>query len=156
MSLLIIIRFYMSSLDRLVRRIHDECCCFRLPDDKVKDIEDMVVSLVKFKLPVMLQRHSRCRYSIAEVVNAGSYFEQTKIELPNEFDFMLVVEQLSREDSIFISQGCKPGHARVAVQEPELWDTARSEDSPEHQFEIALLQFNMHVRETLNCCYRNP
>lgn len=156
MSLLFIIRFHMSSLDRLVRRIHDECCCFRLPDDKVKDIEDMVVSLVKFKLPVMLQRHSRCRYSIAEVVNAGSYFEQTKIELPNEFDFMLVVEQLSREDSIFISQGCKPGHARVAVQEPELWDTARSEDSPEHQFEIALLQFNVHVRETLKLLLSEP
>lgn len=146
----------MSSLDRLVRRIHDEYCCFRLPDEKVKDIEDMVVSLVKYKLPVLLQHHSRYRYSIAEVVDAGSYFEQTKIELPNEFDFMLVVEQLSRENSIFISQGCKPGHAHVAVQEPELWDTARSDDSPEHQFEIALLQFNMHVRETLKLLLSEP
>lgn len=44
----------MFLLDWLVRWIYDEYCCFCLFDEKVKDIEDMVVSFVKYKFLVLL------------------------------------------------------------------------------------------------------
>lgn len=146
----------MPLLDRVVRRIHDEHCRFRLSDDEVKDIEDMVLHLVKDLLPGRLLNDSGGRYSIAEVIEAGSYFEQTKIQLPNEFDFMLAVDQLSGEESIFLSQGCKPGYAHVRVTEPQIWDTTSCDDDPERRFEIALLQFNMYVRESLKLLLLEP
>lgn len=146
----------MASLDRLVSWIHKEHCKFRLSDNVVKDIEDMVVNLVRVLLPELLRHYPGCRYSVAEVIDAGSYFEQTKIELPNEFDFMLVVEQLSSEEAITVMKGCREGYARVGVINPELWDRATADDGPERRFELALLQFNMYVRETLKLALTEP
>ncbi|XP_061176292.1 uncharacterized protein LOC133185212 [Saccostrea echinata] len=146
----------MTSLDRVIRLIHNEQCNFRVSDDIVKDIEDMVVHLVKDLLPKLIKSYPGCHYSVAEVVDAGSYFEQTKIELPNEFDFMLVVEQLSNEDSISLTKGCREGYAHVGVVNQELWDSAEPDDGPERRFEIAMLQFNMFVRETLKLLLSEP
>ncbi|XP_062597426.1 uncharacterized protein LOC134258853 [Saccostrea cucullata] len=146
----------MTSLDGVIRLIHDKQCSFRVSDDVVKDIEDMVVHLVKNLLPKLLKCYPSCHFSVAEVVDAGSYFEQTKIELPNEFDFMLVVEQLSNVDSISLKKGCRDGYARVGVVNQELWDSAKPDDGPERRFEIAMLQFNMFVRETLKLLLSEP
>ena len=146
----------MSSLDQLVSWIHDRHCKFRLSDDVVLDIEELVVDLVNVQLPELIKHYPGCRYSVAEVINAGSYFEKTKIKLPNEFDFMLVVEQLSSEQAITIMKGCRDGYARVRVIDSELWDRTKEDDSPERLFELALLQFNMYVRETLKLALSEP
>ena len=146
----------MTSLDKLVSWIHDNHCKFRLSDDVVQDIEEMIVTLIRVLLPELLKQYPGCRYSVAEVINAGSYFEKTKIELPNEFDFMLVVEQLSSERAITVSKGCRDGYARLQVIDSELWDRTTDDDSLERIFELALLQFNMYVRETLKLVLSEP
>lgn len=79
------------ALTKFVKFINDNECRFQLDLDEVKDLEDAVTYVFKRYL---LETFNNCRefrgkYSISEIINAGSYFEQTKIKLPDEFDFMV-------------------------------------------------------------------
>jgi len=139
------------SLAHFVRDIHDKNCRFQLSVDEVKDLEDVVSYVVRRYIPETLRILPGCwnRFSIAEIVNAGSYFEQTKIKHPDEFDFMVVVKELSEPESIEISKGCKPGYVNVKATDENRWGKTQDRQTAEKSFEIAILGFNAYLRKAL-------
>ena len=73
----------MSSLDQLMSWIHDKHCKFRLSDDVVQDIEQLVVNLVSVLLPELLKHYPGCRYSVAEVISSSSSSRRRKRKTKN-------------------------------------------------------------------------
>ena len=139
------------ALTKFVKFINDNECRFQLDLDEVKDLEDAVTYVFKRYL---LETFNNCRefrgkYSISEIINAGSYFEQTKIKLPDEFDFMVVFQELSDPSSKMISKGCRKGYVNVKTTGQIGWGRAYSEQTPEQTFEIAMLGFNACLRKVL-------
>lgn len=133
-------------MNRFVRELHEDRCRFGLPDDEVKAIEDAIHYLVKVYLPqnLALLPENHQRFTIAQVISSGSYYEETKIGNPDEFDFMLVAQDLSQAGAVVLSEGCKPGHVKVAATGD--WGKVKEDQTANHSFELALLAFNLYVR----------
>ena len=77
---------------------------FSMDEREVHDIRNSVIEMVHNiadKLGNIDQR-----FKIAKVITVGSAAEGTQIVQPNEFDFHLIVEHLSQEDAIYISEDC--------------------------------------------------
>ena len=127
-------------------------CVFQIPKEEVDEIERFVMKIAKDFLPKTIQtiaaRHNH-RFSVKEVISAGSYFEQTKIKLPNEFDFMVVVKELSSPTMLSVQRGCKPGYAKVQMKERSKWYNA-NDWSPEKELQTTILGFNAYVRQAVS------
>ena len=139
------------ALTKFVKYINDNECRFKLDLDEVKDLEDAVTYVVKRYLPETFNNLPEFvgKYSIGEIINAGSYFEQTKIKCPNEFDFMVVFQELSDPRSLMISKGCRKGYVNVKTAGKIDWGIAYSDQTPEQTFKIAMLGFNACLRKVL-------
>ena len=139
------------ALTKFVKYINGNECRFQLDLDDVKDLEDAVTFVLKRDLPETFNNLPECigKYSIDEIINAGSYFEQTKIKRPDEFDFMVVFQELSNPRSLMISKGCRKGYVNVKTAGQIDWGTTYSYQTPEQTFEIAMLGFNACLRKVL-------
>ena len=145
------------SINKFIRDLHDKRCTFSMTQEEVKDLELIVNHVVRDYLPQVIQQLpvNQNMIKIKDILDAGSYFEGTKIKNPNEFDFMVVVEQLSG-DGIVLSKGCKPGYVRVGTSNQELWGYTDENQTEERSFQIAMLQFNMYIRYALELCTKLP
>lgn len=137
------------SLERFIEELHANECAFRLPAEHVQDLEDVVTVVIKLFLPKALEMIPDCyeRFTVQEICNAGSYFEKTKIKAPDEYDFMVVVKELSEPGAIKVEKGCKNGYARINVIDHEKWGYKAPFQTSAKTFETAILQFNFYVRQ---------
>ncbi|VDI76144.1 Hypothetical predicted protein [Mytilus galloprovincialis] len=85
----------MSSLDLYIQNLHDHQCIFQIPKNEVKEIEHFVIHIVKRFIPTTIKALNP-NFTVLEVVNAGRYFEHTKVKNPDEFDLMVVMRELSK------------------------------------------------------------
>ncbi|XP_052088112.1 uncharacterized protein LOC127725277 [Mytilus californianus] len=139
----------MSSLDIYIQNLHDQQCIFQIPKNEVKEIERFVIHIVKNFIPTTIKALNP-NFTVLEVVNAGSYFEHTKVKNPDEFDFMVVVRELSTPVSVQIQKGCIPGYANVKLRQKGRWHSSGMEYTPEKEFEISILSFNAYLRQAVS------
>lgn len=139
------------SLERFIEELHANECAFKLPAEQVQDLEDVVTVVIKLFLPKALEMIPDCceRFTVQEICNAGSHFERTKIKAPDEYDFMVVVKELSEPGAIKVEKGCKNGYARIKVIHHEKWGYKAPFQTSDKTFETAILQFNFYVRQAL-------
>ncbi|CAG2245181.1 DDX46 [Mytilus edulis] len=50
-------------------------------------------------------------------IEAGSFYEGTKVGQPNEFDFTVILNHLSTPGAIRIADGCSPGYKKIFVED---------------------------------------
>ncbi|CAG2226784.1 MB21D1 [Mytilus edulis] len=143
------VRTDMSSLDVYIQNVHDHQCIFQIPKNEVREIEHFVIHIVKRFIPTTIKALNP-NFTVLEVVNAGSYFEHTKVKNPDEFDFMVVVRELSTPVSVQIQKGCTPGYANVKLRQRGRWHSSGIEYTPEKEFEISILSFNAFLRQAVS------
>ena len=136
------------SLDRFINDLHAKECAFKLPAEYVQDLEETITEVIKSFLPKALEMIPG-RFTVQEIANAGSHFERTKIKEPNEYDFMVVIKELSQTGAIILEKGCKNGYVRVKVTDQNKWDFAYPSQTPNMSFETTFLQFNLYIRQAL-------
>ncbi|CAC5391709.1 unnamed protein product [Mytilus coruscus] len=115
----------------------------------VKEIERFIIHIVKDFIPTTIKALNPS-FTVLEVVNAGSYFEHTKVKNPDEFDFMVVVGELSTPVSVQIFKGCMPGYANVKLRQKGRWHSSGMEYTPEKEFEISIISFNAYLRQAVS------
>ena len=54
-------------------------------------------------------------FRISKSIPTGSFYENTKVGSPDEFDFMVVLENLSQPGSVELKQGCTPWYPKVKI-----------------------------------------
>ncbi|CAC5418118.1 unnamed protein product [Mytilus coruscus] len=139
----------MSNLDTYIQNLHDQQCIFQIPKNEVKEIERFIIHIVKDFIPTTIKALNP-NFTVLEVVNAGSYFEHTKVKNPDEFDFMVVLRELSTPVSVQIQKGCMPGYANVKLRQKGRWHSSWVEYTQEKEFEISILSFNAFLREAVS------
>ena len=93
---------------------------FKLDKHEVCDIRKAVIELVK-KITVKLEQIDE-KFRIRDVVLVGSAKEWTQITVPEEYDFLLVLDALSQQDRIEIDKVCldKENGAHVKVKDSRI------------------------------------
>ncbi|XP_078376867.1 uncharacterized protein LOC144660160 [Oculina patagonica] len=115
------------SLRTFLHRLHEEYCKFTIPSSEVSDIESSVYEA----LSAILQKGQTLKvvaedtadeedevetygelFSVEEILPVGSFFEKTKIAVPDEFDFNIKLQV----GEIDIHLGCRPGRVGVTFE----------------------------------------
>lgn len=55
-------------------------------------------------------------FKILDIIPTGSSYEGTKNEAPNEFDFMLILKELSGPDKLNLHQGCSDWYPQIELR----------------------------------------
>ncbi|CAC5418123.1 unnamed protein product [Mytilus coruscus] len=137
----------MSSLDIYIKSLHDQQCIFQIPKNEVMEIKRVIIHIVKDFIPTTIKALNP-RFTVLEVINAGSYFEHTKVKNSDEFDFMVVVRELSTPVSVKIQKGCILGYANV--RQKGRWHRSWMKYTPEKEFDISILSFNAYLRQAVS------
>ena len=80
--------------NRLLRNLYKEAQ-FDREDEEVKEIEEVVKNLVHEIAETIAEKDPLFKNT---VIPSGSFYEDLKVEGPNEFDFMICLEELSEPD----------------------------------------------------------
>ena len=81
--------------------------------EKARNIQESIAENLKYFLKVVEKLEPVFR--VSELIQVGSYAEGTKINEPNEFDFLAVVDLLSKEGTITIDHNKAPWTGCVSV-----------------------------------------
>lgn len=105
--------------------IHDVYCSFKVSSSEVNDIASSVFEALSVilekgqKLKVQQPKDKQDRvvtygelFSVKEILPIGSFVENTKIVLPNEFDFNIKLDV----GELTLNEGCRPGRVRVTFK----------------------------------------
>lgn len=84
-----------SVLFHLMKTLHRKTH-FQRSDQEVKDIETSVKEVLKKLVKTFLS--SGEEYDVSDIIHVGSTFEGSKIMSPDEYDFMMVLQNLSGPD----------------------------------------------------------
>ena len=106
------------TLNRFYNEFFIKELCFN--HQEAHEIQEAVSEMVEHLVESIGHIDSRVR--INEVIPVGSAAEGTRIILPNEFDFLLVLDAFSRPGAIRIARDCSndEGHVHIIVQENDL------------------------------------
>lgn len=119
-------------LNTFLNKFHEEACSFRVTSSEVRDVESAVLQGLSTVLdkgqtlrfesirkaatipangedPVVTYRDL---FSVEKILPVGSFYEGTKLILPNQFDFNIKVNV----GEIDIHQGCRPGRVQVTFE----------------------------------------
>ena len=88
-------------------------CKFEEGREEVTHIGDNIQIIVQALLRELGDTNPIFR--ISKIIPTGSFYENTKVGSPDEFDFMVVLENLSQTGSIELKQGCTPWYPKVKI-----------------------------------------
>lgn len=88
-----------------LKYVSKQVCPFQETDQDLKDIEHHVLTLVKKLLNKVTENDSF--FKIKEVFPTESFYEETKIRSPDEFDFMVVLDPSAFANSVTLDSKCK-------------------------------------------------
>ncbi|KAH3787645.1 hypothetical protein DPMN_165772 [Dreissena polymorpha] len=97
----------------------------------ISDRADKIAEVVYRSVIVILDKVSELepRFTVSEILKVGSYFEGTKIDKIDEFDFLVVIKELSKSGAIHINkmpgpyyEGYlkEPGMVQIKLQDDDL------------------------------------
>lgn len=81
--------------ERILQYVHESRCKFRVEADRTSTNE--IESGIRFLINDIVKRIEKTapEFKILDIIPTGSSYEGTKNEAPNEFDFMLILKELS-------------------------------------------------------------
>ena len=94
----------LDTLNRFYNDLYADKIRFKLSSQEVNDIRAAVIELVKKIADKLISIDEKFR--IKDVILVGSVREGTQITLPDEYDFLLVLDALSQKDLIEINKVC--------------------------------------------------
>ncbi|KAH3787649.1 hypothetical protein DPMN_165776 [Dreissena polymorpha] len=98
----------------------------------ISERADKLAEVVYRSVYVILDKVSELepRFTVSEILKVGSYFEGTKIDKIDEFDFLVVIKELSKPGAIHINKGPdvfdegylmkEPGMVQIKLQDDDL------------------------------------
>lgn len=98
-----------------IRYLHKQHCKFEEDQQTVTEIEEGVKYIVNAVLKKVAAKNSIFEFS--KFIEAGSFYEGTKVGQPNEFDFTVILNHLSTPGAIQIADGCSPGYKKIFVED---------------------------------------
>lgn len=120
------------SLSAFLHQLHEVFCSFQVTSSEVRDVESAVLEGLSTILNTgqTLKVESICEastitasgedrvvtygdlFSVEKILPVGSFYEGTKLVLPNEFDFNIEINVGEMD----IHQGCRPGRVQVTFE----------------------------------------
>lgn len=120
------------SLSAFLYKLHEVFCSFQVTSSEVRDVESAVLEGLSTILNTgqTLKVESICEastitasgedrvvtygdlFSVEKILPVGSFYEGTKLVLPNEFDFNIEINVGEMD----IHQGCRPGRVQVTFE----------------------------------------
>ena len=104
-------------LERFFRLIYEEQCTLHESSSDVEDIDIGVRSLVNQLLEILAEQ--RPALKTLKIIAGGSFYEQTKVRHPDEFDFMVVLDPTKFASSIKLIPGCSPWFKHIHIDGPK-------------------------------------
>ena len=114
--------------------LHEHFCNYKIMKDEVTDVESAVLEgLAKIlkigeTLPLKdLKEVSVCYgdlFNIESILPVGSFYEDTKITLPNEFDYNIEINV--GEFKIIPEKGCRPGRVQIEFEKDQYFNDSKS------------------------------
>ena len=104
----------LETLNRFYNDLYDKELSLKFNDAEVTDINDAVTEFVS-KIVKTVGDRNPC-LKISDVISVGSAKEGTQICTPCEYDFLLILEKLSRPGAISITKGCPDSLSYVHVK----------------------------------------
>ncbi|XP_064596750.1 cyclic GMP-AMP synthase-like receptor [Liolophura sinensis] len=124
-------------LNRFLEEIHEEKCVFKVSKEVVNDLKEAVEELVRKLVHKVSFATAYPLFSGSKILSRGSFYEGTKVEEPNEFDFLVELDVLSQPGRVEFRSECPdcPGYTHVLFTDPELKRmNAELESSPKDNF----------------------
>lgn len=96
--------------------VHESRCKFRFEADRTST--DEIESGIRFLLNDIVKRIEKTapEFKILDIIPTGSSYEGTKNEAPNEFDFMLILKELSGPGKLNLHQGCSDWYPQIELR----------------------------------------
>ncbi|CAC5395045.1 unnamed protein product [Mytilus coruscus] len=104
--------------EKFLERVYKEKCTFQLDHEEVNDVENKTLQILRDILDNVGRANPA--FKIWEIIKSGSFYEGTKVGPPDEFDFMIVFENLSRKESIELETGCTPWFQKIKVVDADV------------------------------------
>lgn len=104
-------------IDDIVSIVH-----IKVQDDAInREIEMKVRAVVNEVL--FYTKKKDLRFKSSEIISVGSYKEKTKIIAPDEFDFLVVIDELSKPGAIsVVKDDAPPGFTYIEVNDKKMTD----------------------------------
>ena len=139
--------------NRLLRNLYKEAQ-FDREDEEVKEIEEVVNNLVHEIAETIAEKDPLFKNT---VIPSGSFYEDLKVEGPNEFDFMICLEELSEPDVCEVKEipfrsVRDPGYVDVQIKDPEFrlrWQKYISKKKENLKPKTILEKFQTLINEAL-------
>ncbi|KAK3101712.1 hypothetical protein FSP39_005771 [Pinctada imbricata] len=106
------------SVPLFMQYVLDYYCSLHIDDDHLQALKEAVYDLVK-DVTARVGEHDK-RFKAAEFVPVGSFEEGTKIQTPNEFDFMIILHRLFDKSNTYIGDGCHKSYKMMFLQNKEV------------------------------------
>lgn len=96
--------------------VHESRCKFRFEADRTST--DEIESGIRFLINDIVKRIEKTapEFKILDIIPTGSSYEGTKNEAPNEFDFMLILKELSGPGKLNLHQGCSDWYPQIELK----------------------------------------
>lgn len=96
--------------------VHESRCKFRFEADRTST--DEIESGIRFLINDIVKRIEKTapEFKILDIIPTGSSYEGTKNEAPNEFDFMLILKELSGPGKLNLHQGCSDWYPQIELR----------------------------------------
>lgn len=107
-----------SLLSTFLNEIYDKKCGFTVREPEVTDIQDAVIEMLQRIFEKMAERD--IRFAMSQCLPTGGFYEETKIENPDEFDFMILCHVLSQPSELSYEPGCT-GCVKLIPNKKENW-----------------------------------
>ncbi|XP_064596739.1 cyclic GMP-AMP synthase-like receptor [Liolophura sinensis] len=143
-------------LNRFLEEIHEEKCVFKVSKEVVNDLKEAVEELVRKFVHKVSFATAYPLFSGSKILSRGSFYEGTKVEEPNEFDFLVELDVLSQPGRVGFRSECLdcPGYTHVLFTDPELQRmNAELESSPKDNF-LRPYTISSYYRRCLEEAYR--
>lgn len=99
--------------EKFLERVYKEKCIFQLDPEELKDIENKTFQILRDILDNVGRANPA--FKIGKIIKSGSIYEGTKVGPPDEFDFMIIFENLSRNETIELQKGCTPCFQKIKI-----------------------------------------
>lgn len=102
--------------DEFVKYVYGTRCKFQNDADKLamSDIEAGIRTIIKDILESI--KETVPTFEMSDVIPTGSFYEGTKIGAPDEFDFMIVLKQLTGPDKLNLHRGCSDWYPQIELK----------------------------------------
>lgn len=148
------------TLNRFLEELHQQHCVSQLPQEVVNDVKEAVEELV-WKLVEGVsnsEKYPFLRHS--KILSRGSFYEGTKIGLPDEFDFLVELEMLSRPGEIVFTPECSecPGSVHLYLTDEGLHRMITEHHQskvPKYlsPLDITFIHYSHGLKESCENCY---